>query len=143
MSGAQPSGPILGRRVACAWCGKPFRLQRLAQRFCSARCQKTGRRAELTAGAPLRSETAAEALRSRTLGQETGVVGFSPKNASSISVLQTTILESRPPSGAPPRNLLGGHRWPRGITLDPDLARAIVEMEIGFKPLQPTNSGGR
>ena len=82
---APNSQPILGSRVSCAWCGYSFRRQRLAQRFCSPKCQKTGRLAELAAGAP----------RSRTRSSDTAVGGFSPKKTSTISTLQKAVARSR------------------------------------------------
>lgn len=75
----QDPAPTLGSPTPCAWCGKIFRLQRLAQKFCSSRCQKTGRRSELGA---------AGARKSRSLDPDTGVGGFSPINSNKINSLQ-------------------------------------------------------
>lgn len=109
------TAPTLGSRVTCVWCGTPFRLQRRAQRFCSARCQKTGRRAELAAGAP----------RSRTLTPNTAVGGFSPKTASTIKDVQAEIARSNP------MHLLGGgYRWPNATLVEPTLRRAIIHAEL-------------
>jgi hypothetical protein len=109
--------PALGSRAACSWCGKFFALQRRAQRYCSAACQKTGRRAEL----------AVEPNRSRTLTQDTAVGGFSPKNTSPINGVQRRQVGS-----SIPLNILGGgYRWPGATSVEPTLLSTIIEMEIG------------
>jgi hypothetical protein len=110
--------PTLGSRAHCAWCDKEFRLQRRAQRFCCARCQKTGRRAELAVGAFL----------PRPLGGDTGVGGFCPKNASAINA------EKLGSARLTPLNLLGGFRWSGATPIEPALWRAIVRAEIGGPP---------
>jgi hypothetical protein len=119
---------ILGGRAGCSWCGKSFRRQRLAQRFCSVRCQKTGRRAELAAGA----------RRSRTLTPTTGVGGFPPKNGNNINILRGCQARSTPV------HLAGrGYRFPNATPLDPALCRAIIRAEIGGqlrKPPQEQNA---
>ena len=106
----------LGSRASCAWCGNFFRLQRLAQRFCSPKCQKTGRRAELAAGA----------MRSRTSTTTTAVGGFCPENTRQINGLQ------RPqPRSSLPLNLLGGHRWDDTLPIEQAILPAILHAEIG------------
>ena len=114
--------PALGARANCCWCGRPFRLQRLAQRFCSARCQKTGRRAELAAGA----------RRSRTLTTDTAVGGFCHKNTNGINKLR-----AGQPRSNPMHLVGGGYRWPNATPLDPALRRAIFRAEIGAQLRKP------
>jgi hypothetical protein len=108
--------PTLGSRTICAWCGNSFRLQRLAQRFCSPKCQKTGHRAEMAAGA----------MRSRTSITNTPVGGFCPKNTQQINGLQR-----QQPRPSLPFNLLGGHRWLDAKAISLRTWQAIVHAEIG------------
>jgi hypothetical protein len=114
--------PNLGTRTASIWCGRSFRLARRAQRYCSARCQKTGRRAELATGA----------TRSRTLRPDTAVGGFTPKNINSNSGVQGRNALSSP-SLKRPLNILGGggYRWPNELQVDAPIRTAIVRAEIG------------
>jgi hypothetical protein len=106
----------LGSRTICTWCGNSFRLQRLAQRFCSPKCQKTGRRAELAAGA----------MRSRTSSPITPVGGFCPENTRQINTLQR-----QQPRPSLPLNLLGGHRWGDAPPIEQAILRVILRAEIG------------
>jgi hypothetical protein len=120
--------PSLGARANCCWCGKPFRLQRLAQRFCSPTCRKIGHRHKATTGA----------LRSVTLGGDTVVGGLSPKNASTINQVQRAIARL-----SPVHLVGGGYRWQDATPLDPALCRAIIRVEIGGqlrKPPQEQNA---
>jgi hypothetical protein len=107
--------PTVGAREECAWCGVSFCRQRRAQRFCSANCQKTGRRAELATGA----------LRSRTMTRDSGVGGFWAKKPKQIKPENQQLGRSTP------LNLLGGHRWPDAVSLEADLRRAILATEVG------------
>jgi hypothetical protein len=120
--------PGLGARINCCWCGKPFRLQRLAQRFCSPTCRKIGHRHKATTGA----------LRSVTLSADTAVGCFPPKNTNDINILQRRQLRSNP------LHLVGGgYRWSNATPLDPALWRAIIRVEIGGqlrKPPQEQNA---
>jgi hypothetical protein len=109
----------VGTREECAWCGTSFCRQRRAQRFCSTKCQKTGRRAELAVGAFL----------PRPLGRDSGVGGFSAKNPNKINSEIGRFARSTP------LNLLGGHRWPDVMPIEPDLHRAILAAEVGGRKL--------
>jgi hypothetical protein len=119
----QSPARTLGARTFCVWCGTPFRLQRLAQRFCSPKCQKTGRRAELAVGAS----------RSRTLTHITPVGGFPIKNPSPIST-----LEGREARSSIPLNIVGGGlRWPSARHIDPKIVKSILRHEIGGELVSP------
>ena len=119
--------PGLGARANCCWCGRPFRLQRLAQRFCSPTCRKIGHRHKATTGA----------LRSVTLSADTAVGCFPPKNTNDINILQGRHAQSTPV------HLAGaGHRWPNAAPLDPALRRAILRAEIGGQFRRPPQEQG-
>jgi hypothetical protein len=110
----------LGNRITCVWCGNSFRLQRRAQRFCSPKCQKTGRRAEMAAGA----------MRSRTSSTTSPVGGFCPKNVSVVRDVQGRGVRSSPLLRAP-ANILGGHQWADTPPIEQATIGAIIRAEIG------------
>ena len=119
--------PGLGARINCCWCGKPFRLQRLAQRFCSPTCRKIGHRHKATTGA----------LRSVTLSADTAVGCFPPKNTNNINRLQ-----GRQPRSNTLHLVSGGYRWPNATPVDPVLRRAIFSAEIGGQLCRPPQEQG-
>jgi hypothetical protein len=114
--------PTLGSRASCAWCGNLYRMQRTAQRYCSPRCQKTGRRAELAAGID----------KSQTLTGRTPVGGFSTKKISAYNGMQAHEARS-----SLPLNLLGGHQWPHLVPVDRQTLQKIIWAEIGGEIVAP------